>query len=90
MKRNIVDMVKIRERYEITIPMEVREILNIEPGNHIQFEWDDTLKEVSVHKVVPQRVKNQAYMTANQPIIEGKGDGDGEEKSNPIEPGGEN
>lgn len=62
MSEIIVDMVRVQEKYQVTIPMEIREILNIEPGNFVQFEWDGKNHTVMIHKVIPQKVKNQAYI----------------------------
>ena len=53
----LTDVIRVREKNEITIPKKVREILGVEPGDYIQFEGDDN-GGVNIHKIIPQKVYN--------------------------------
>jgi len=44
------DLVRIKDKYQVTIPPEIREALDLCIDDYIQFEWDDT-GTISLYKV---------------------------------------
>lgn len=52
-----IDLIRVREKNEVTIPKKVREILNIEPGDYIQFDSDND-GGIVVHKIKTVKLKN--------------------------------
>ena len=53
-----IELIRIREKNEITIPKSVRLVLGVEPGDWIQFEHDNN-GGVVIHKIMPVRLKNE-------------------------------
>ena len=46
----------IRDKNEVTLPIPVRDFLNLKPGDLIRFELSDNV--VSIHKVITRKVVN--------------------------------
>jgi len=52
------DPIQIRDRNVITIPKDVRKILNVSIGDWVGFDIFDNDK-ICVHKIIPHRMKNK-------------------------------
>ena len=50
------EIARIQDRYQITIPRNAREHLNIIPGDLIQFEIIKDNGGIRVHKIIPVKV----------------------------------
>jgi len=50
------EIARIQDRYQITIPRNAREHLNIVPGDLIQFEIISDNGGINVHKIIPVKV----------------------------------
>ena len=74
MPNKLVELVRIRDRNEITLPKKTREFLGVDVGDFIEFvELGDG--GVTVHKVIPQRVENNSNNNY-QPLDGGEGRGE--------------
>ncbi|MFX1502931.1 MAG: AbrB/MazE/SpoVT family DNA-binding domain-containing protein [Promethearchaeota archaeon] len=47
---------KVRARFELTIPVEIREILNLKPGDYIRFEQNNG--HIYVYKAILKKINN--------------------------------
>jgi len=47
---------RVRPKNEITIPGNVREVLNLNPGDFVRFELDNNM--IVVHKVITRKISN--------------------------------
>ncbi|GAG52515.1 unnamed protein product [marine sediment metagenome] len=59
MPKILVELVRIRDRNEITLPKKTREFLGVDVGDYLEFVQQSD-GGVTVHKVIPQRVDNHA------------------------------
>ena len=48
----------VRDKNEVTLPIPVRELLNLKPGDKIRFEMNDGT--VCIHKIVSRKIGNHA------------------------------
>ena len=61
-----VELVRIRDRNEITLPKKTREFLGVVVGDYIEFVQQSD-GGVTAHKVIPQRVENHANKNYQTP-----------------------
>ena len=52
-----IEIIRVRDKNEITIPKKVREILGVEPGDWVQFESDND-SGIVIHKIKPVKLLN--------------------------------
>ena len=57
MSEILSELVRVREKYEVTLPKELRETLKLVPGDYLGFDRLDS-GHICIHKIIPHRMRN--------------------------------
>jgi len=67
MTEKICDTRRLRDKYELTLPIKIREFLNVEPGDLIGLETNEN-GVVCIHKLETFRIPNNGEGIHSNPI----------------------
>ena len=58
------EIMKIREKGEVTIPKPIREYMKLQPGDHVSLETNEQ-GQICIHKIKPTIIPNNGGSSKN-------------------------